>query len=245
MKVYYLNVEFINDYGIEPVTVFWQINGTTTEQIVPPKGEMFMESTSAALTQPPPIYLQGRIEANNQSVMLNGQQIYPLIPTELLNRVKVTFGDSKLLVENFLNKAFEISVQVKFIFLWFQCIFYFNILAVSPGPTRVYYINLEVSNLGKDSVTIKWKDMEGNEQKQVSAGGSVTEMAMAMTASTQPDNFEFTGVNTNGQRVYLNNATTFEVTPSTNKQLVKIIIGKQDLSKKMFIILFVICRNVN
>lgn len=95
MKVYYLNVEFVNDYGIEPVTVYWKENGTSIQQVVPPKGESFRETTVAALSQPPPIYLQARIEANNQSVMLNGQLMYPVIPTEVVNKVKIIFGDCK------------------------------------------------------------------------------------------------------------------------------------------------------
>lgn len=75
--------------------MFWQENGTAITQAIPPKTESFRESTIAALNQPAPIYLQGRIQGNNQSVMLNGQQIFPVIATEVPTTVKIVFGDCK------------------------------------------------------------------------------------------------------------------------------------------------------
>lgn len=94
------------------------------------------------------------------------------------------------------------------------------------GPSKVYYVTVEISNIGTEPVTIKWKDQDGNSHQQISSPGSVMEISSGLVASTQPDNFQFTGVSSNGTNVVLNNVTVFEVKPTTSKEVVKIVIGK-------------------
>uniref|UniRef100_A0A7M5VBW7 Uncharacterized protein n=1 Tax=Clytia hemisphaerica TaxID=252671 RepID=A0A7M5VBW7_9CNID len=187
IKVYYLDLEFINEYG-ETVSASWTQDGQQITQHVPPKGEAFTEHAVTAFQAPSPVYIEAKINANNESVMVNGQLIFPVVYTEYLKKDVIRFGDG-----------------------------------VIAGPSQVYYFNVEVTNLGSNDVEIKWA-IDGQEQKQISRGGSVMVIASAMVLSVSPEPIWFTGY-MNGQTVLLNNQPYVEVKPTTSKEVSKVQIG--------------------
>lgn len=82
-------------YGQNTVTVSWADNRTMVSQDIPGLGEAFKESTVALSSPPQPIYIQGKIKGTNQTVMLNGQAMYPAIATETQKTIQITLGEGK------------------------------------------------------------------------------------------------------------------------------------------------------
>lgn len=92
IKVFYLNLEFINDYG-EAIVASWKQHGQSIEQVVPPKGEAFTENALAAFQAPAPVFIEAKIGANNETVIVNGQLVFPVVYTEYLKKNIIRFGD--------------------------------------------------------------------------------------------------------------------------------------------------------
>lgn len=94
--MFYLNLEFISEYG-EAIVASWKQHGQFIEQVVPPKGEAFTENALAAFEPPNPVYIEAKIGANNESVMVNGQLVFPIVYTEYLAKNVIRFGDGMFL----------------------------------------------------------------------------------------------------------------------------------------------------
>ena len=94
IKVFYLDLEFINDYG-EAIVTSWKQHGRSIGQVVPPKGEAFTENALAAFQAPAPVYIEAKIGANNETVMVNGQLVFPVVYTEYLKKNVIRFGDGR------------------------------------------------------------------------------------------------------------------------------------------------------
>ena len=63
--------------------------------MVPPKGEAFTENALAAFQAPAPVYIEAKIGANNETVMVNGQLVFPVVYTEYLKKNVIRFGDGR------------------------------------------------------------------------------------------------------------------------------------------------------
>jgi len=92
--VYYLNLEFINEYG-EAVTASWTDSKKDYTVDVPPKGESFVENAVTAFNSPAPVYIEATMDANNESVLVNGQKIFPVVYTEFVHKNQIRFGEGK------------------------------------------------------------------------------------------------------------------------------------------------------
>ena len=102
IKVFYLDLEFINENG-EAIIASWKQHGQSIEQVVPPKGEAFTKNALAAFQPPNPVYIEAKIGANNETVMVNGQLVFPIVYTEYLTKNVIRFGDGKILTSRNFN----------------------------------------------------------------------------------------------------------------------------------------------
>ena len=62
------------------------------------QGEAFTteHAVTALFQAPSPVYIEAKINANNESVgMVNGQLIFPVVYTEYLTKNVIRFGDGK------------------------------------------------------------------------------------------------------------------------------------------------------
>lgn len=93
-----------------------------------------------------------------------------------------------------------------------------------PGPVKVYYIRLEVSNYRSDDVSLKWLS-DNIPRQQISQSSSKMIVNQIQVASTQPADVNFTAVDSNGVALYLNNMEVLTVTPTIVEETVTVILG--------------------
>ena len=101
-QVYYLSLEFINEYGQNSVTVYWDELNKKVEQDVAAQLTYFKEKVFASYQLPNPIYIRAVRKGTNQSVLLNGQHVFPVVASEVEKPVQITLGERKL---NLIQKA--------------------------------------------------------------------------------------------------------------------------------------------
>lgn len=78
------------------MSVFWNENDSMVSQDVPPEEIIFRESIITGDEPPPPVYMKAFLRNTNQSVLLNGQLVYPVIAKEVGKTVQVIIGEGKL-----------------------------------------------------------------------------------------------------------------------------------------------------
>ena len=81
------------------------------EQDVAAQLTYFKEKVFASYQLPDPIYIRAVRKGTNQSVLLNGQYVFPVVASEIEKPVQITLGERKLNLTCFhiQKKIFEVS----------------------------------------------------------------------------------------------------------------------------------------
>ena len=77
------------------MTASWTDSNKDYTVTVPPKGESFVENAVTAFAAPAPVYIEATMDANNESILVNGQKIFPVVYTEFVHKNLIRFGDGK------------------------------------------------------------------------------------------------------------------------------------------------------
>ena len=79
---------------------------------------IFRESIITGNEPPSPLYLKGYVKNTNESVLLNGQVVYPVIPKETAKTIQVVIGEGNgtLSLERGLTGHIAVTYRLEIIF---------------------------------------------------------------------------------------------------------------------------------